>query len=351
MTSQRHEADAMRRAIELSRRGPANGANPRVGCVILDAAGRVIAEGWHRGRGTAHAEVAALDDLADRSLAVGATAVVTLEPCNHTGATGPCSEALIDAGVGRVVYAVADPGASSSGGGDRLRSAGIDVETGLLADEAEANIRPWLTAMRRGTPFVTVKWASSLDGRAAAADGTSRWITGPSARADVHRRRAEAGAIAVGTGTVFSDDPSLTARDPDGGELSEQPIPVIVGRRSVPRDSRVLAHPAGVIEYPSRDLRGLLQMLAERDIRHVFVEGGPALASAFLAAGLADDVLVYIAPTLLGGPLTAITDLGVRTISEQTRMHFDHIELLGDDVLLVARPLSPTTLPTTKEDD
>ncbi|PPF61508.1 bifunctional diaminohydroxyphosphoribosylaminopyrimidine deaminase/5-amino-6-(5-phosphoribosylamino)uracil reductase RibD [Clavibacter michiganensis] len=341
----------MRRAIELSRRGPANGANPRVGCVILDAAGRVIAEGWHRGRGTAHAEVAALDDLADRSLAVGATAVVTLEPCNHTGATGPCSEALIDAGVGRVVYAVADPGASSSGGGDRLRSAGIDVETGLLADEAEANIRPWLTAMRRGTPFVTVKWASSLDGRAAAADGTSRWITGPSARADVHRRRAEAGAIAVGTGTVFSDDPSLTARDPDGGELSEQPIPVIVGRRSVPRDSRVLAHPAGVIEYPSRDLRGLLQMLAERDIRHVFVEGGPALASAFLAAGLADDVLVYIAPTLLGGPLTAITDLGVRTISEQTRMHFDHIELLGDDVLLVARPLSPNTLPTTKEDD
>ena len=241
MTSQRHEADAMRRAIELSRRGPANGANPRVGCVILDAAGRVIAEGWHRGRGTAHAEVAALDDLADRSLAVGATAVVTLEPCNHTGATGPCSEALIDAGVGRVVYAVADPGASSSGGGDRLRSAGIDVETGLLADEAEANIRPWLIAMRRGTPFVTVKWASSLDGRAAAADGTSRWITGASARADVHRRRAEAGAIAVGTGTVFSDDPSLTARDPDGGELSEQPIPVIVGRRSVPRDSRVLA--------------------------------------------------------------------------------------------------------------
>ena len=351
MTSQRHEADAMRRAIELSRRGPANGANPRVGCVILDAAGRVIAEGWHRGRGTAHAEVAALDDLADRSLAVGATAVVTLEPCNHTGATGPCSEALIDAGVGRVVYAVADPGASSSGGGDRLRSAGIDVETGLLADEAEANIRPWLIAMRRGTPFVTVKWASSLDGRAAAADGTSRWITGASARADVHRRRAEAGAIAVGTGTVFSDDPSLTARDPDGGELSEQPIPVIVGRRSVPRDSRVLAHPAGVIEYPSRDLRGLLQMLAERDIRHVFVEGGPALASAFLAAGLADDVLVYIAPTLLGGPLTAITDLGVRTISEQTRMHFDHIELLGDDVLLVARPLSPNTLPTTKEDD
>ncbi|SMQ60103.1 bifunctional diaminohydroxyphosphoribosylaminopyrimidine deaminase/5-amino-6-(5-phosphoribosylamino)uracil reductase RibD [Agreia sp. VKM Ac-1783] len=350
MTSQRHETDAMRRAIELSRRGPANGANPRVGCVILDAEGRVIAEGWHRGRGTAHAEVAALGALADRALAQGATAVVTLEPCNHTGATGPCSEALIDAGVGRVVYAVADPGASSSGGGERLRMAGVDVEEGVLGDEAEENIRPWLTSIRRGVPFVTVKWASSLDGRAAAADGSSRWITGPSSRADVHRRRAEAGAIVAGTGTVLADDPSLTARDSDGRELSEQPIAVIVGRRSVPRDSRVFAHPAGAIEYPSRDLSGLLTMLAERDVRHVFVEGGPTVASAFLAAGLADEVLVYLAPTVLGGPVTAITDVGVRTISEQARMRFDHIELLGDDVLLVARPLTTNDLPT-KEDD
>ncbi|SKA93538.1 diaminohydroxyphosphoribosylaminopyrimidine deaminase / 5-amino-6-(5-phosphoribosylamino)uracil reductase [Agreia bicolorata] len=351
MTSQRHEADAMRRAIELSRRGPANGANPRVGCVILDASGRVIAEGWHRGRGTDHAEVAALSALTDRSLAIGATAVVTLEPCNHTGTTGPCSEALIDAGVSRVVYSVADPGASSSGGAERLREAGIDVEAGLLVDEGEENIRPWLTAMRRGTPFVTVKWASSLDGRVAAADGTSRWITGPSARADVHRRRAEAGAIVAGTGTVIADDPSLTARDADDRELTEQPIPVIVGRRSVPRDSRVLAHPAGVIEYPSRDLPGLLEVLATRDVRHVFVEGGPTVASAFLAAGLADEVLVYVAPTVLGGPLTAITDIGVSTISEQARMRFDHVELLGDDVLLVARPLTMNHMHTTKEDD
>jgi diaminohydroxyphosphoribosylaminopyrimidine deaminase/5-amino-6-(5-phosphoribosylamino)uracil reductase len=165
MTRQRPEADAMRRAIELSRRGPANGANPRVGCVILDASGRVVAEGWHRGRGTAHAEVAALAALAHPALAAGATAVVTLEPCNHTGATGPCSEALIAAGIGRVVFAVADPGVSSAGGAERLREAGVEVEQGLLADEAEQNIRPWLTAMRRGTPFVTVKWASSLGGR------------------------------------------------------------------------------------------------------------------------------------------------------------------------------------------
>jgi diaminohydroxyphosphoribosylaminopyrimidine deaminase/5-amino-6-(5-phosphoribosylamino)uracil reductase len=353
MTSQPHEADAMRRAIELSRRGPANGANPRVGCVILDAAGRVIAEGWHRGRGTAHAEVAALSSLADPALAAGATAVVTLEPCNHTGATGPCSEALIAAGVRRVVYAVADPGVSSAGGAQRLRDAHVEVEEGLLGDAAEENIRPWLTAMRRGTPFVTVKWASSLDGRVAAADGTSRWITGPAARADVHRRRAEAGVIAVGTGTVLVDDPSLTARDANGADLPEQPIPVVVGRRAVPRDSRVLAHPAGAIEYASRDLPALLASLAARDVRHVFVEGGPTLASAFLAAGLADEVLVYMAPSLLGGSRTAVTDIGVRTISEQARLRFDRVEVLGDDVLLVARPLPLTTsaLTTTKEDD
>lgn len=351
MTSQSHEADAMRRAIELSRRGPAHGPNPRVGCVILDASGRVIAEGWHRGRGTAHAEVRALDALSDRALAAGATAIVTLEPCNHTGSTGPCSEALIAAGIDRVVYAVADPGASSSGGAQRLRAAGIQVEEGVLGDEAAENIRPWLTAMRRGTPFVTVKWASSLDGRVAAADGSSRWITGAAARADVHRRRAESGAIVVGTGTVLADDPSLTARDADGRPLDDQPIPVVVGRRSVPRDSRVLAHPAGVIEYPHRDLPGLLASLAERDVRHVFVEGGPTLASAFLAAGLADEVLVYLAPTLLGGPLTAVTEIGVHTISEQARFRFDQVEALGDDVLLVARPLCSTEFATTKEDD
>jgi diaminohydroxyphosphoribosylaminopyrimidine deaminase/5-amino-6-(5-phosphoribosylamino)uracil reductase len=353
MSSQSREADAMRRAIELSRRGPANDANPRVGCVILDASGRVITEGWHRGQGTAHAEVAALDALDDPSLAAGATAVVTLEPCNHTGTTGPCSEALIAAGVSRVVYAVADPGVSSAGGGTRLREAGVDVSHGLLADEAAQNILPWLTAVRRGTPFVTVKWASSLDGRAAAADGTSRWITGPAARNDVHRRRAEVGAIVVGTGTVLADDPSLTARDADGRDLDDQPIPVVVGRRSVPRDARVLAHPAGVIEHPDRDLPALLTSLAARRVRHVFVEGGPTLASAFLAAGLADEVLVYLAPTLLGGPLTAVTDIGVPSISAQHRMRFTRVERLGDDVLLVARPEAgpdPEFSPT-KEDD
>ncbi|WP_241990566.1 bifunctional diaminohydroxyphosphoribosylaminopyrimidine deaminase/5-amino-6-(5-phosphoribosylamino)uracil reductase RibD, partial [Cryobacterium sp. TMB3-12] len=175
----------MRRALQLAGNGPAEGVNPRVGCVILSPAGEIIAEGWHRGAGTCHAEVDALARL-DPADARGATAVVTLEPCNHTGRTGPCALALIDAGIGRVVYAVADPGPHSSGGGDRLRAAGIDVTGGLLADEVAAFLADWLVSARLGRPFVTVKWASSLDGRAAAADGTSQWITGPAARRDVH---------------------------------------------------------------------------------------------------------------------------------------------------------------------
>ena len=348
MTTTLQEREAMGRAILLSGRGPANGPNPRVGCVLLNAGGSVIAEGWHRGKGTPHAEVAALSALAHPDLARGATAIVTLEPCNHTGSTGPCSTALIDAGISRVVYAVADPGAASSGGAARLAQAGLSVEAGLLGAEAEANIRPWLTSVRRGTPFVTVKWASSLDGRAAAADGSSQWITGVEARDDVHRRRSEAGAILVGTGTVLADDPGLTARDRDGALLSEQPLAVVVGRRAIARDARVLAHPAGVFVFDGHDLTDLLGRLAARSVHHVFVEGGPTLASAFLAAGLADEVLAYVAPTLLGGPRVAVTNIDVPTITDQRRLSFDSVHRLGDDVLLIAHPLT-TTPPESKD--
>ncbi|WP_233551150.1 bifunctional diaminohydroxyphosphoribosylaminopyrimidine deaminase/5-amino-6-(5-phosphoribosylamino)uracil reductase RibD, partial [Cryobacterium melibiosiphilum] len=206
---------AMRRAFALAANGPATGVNPRVGCVLLRADGTLLAEGWHRGAGTPHAEVDALRNLVAQhgpDAARGATAVVTLEPCNHTGRTGPCAQALIDAGVARVVYAVADPGRHSSGGAKTLRAADIDVRGGLLEADGTAFLGDWLVAARLGRPFVTVKWAASLDGRAAASDGTSQWITGTPARLDVHRRRAAADAILVGTGTVLADDPALTAR-------------------------------------------------------------------------------------------------------------------------------------------
>ncbi|WP_308796808.1 bifunctional diaminohydroxyphosphoribosylaminopyrimidine deaminase/5-amino-6-(5-phosphoribosylamino)uracil reductase RibD [Agromyces silvae] len=338
------DGDAMRRALELAALGPARGVNPRVGCVLLGPDGTTLAEGWHRGAGTAHAEVDALSKLAPGE-AIGATAVVTLEPCNHTGRTGPCSEALIDAGVARVVYGVSDPGDRSAGGAERLRAAGVEVVPlhdldQALANEVEAFLADWLFTVRHARPRVVVKWASTLDGRAAAADGSSQWITGAAARADVHRRRADADAIAVGTGTLLADDPALTARATDGDLLAHQPVPVVFGRRHVPADARVTRHPESVIQLDGRDLAADLALLARRGVRSLFVEGGPTLASAFLAAGFADELLVYLAPALLGGPRLALGDLGVPTIAEALRFDFAAIERLGDDLLVVANPVA-----------
>ncbi|RXZ72163.1 bifunctional diaminohydroxyphosphoribosylaminopyrimidine deaminase/5-amino-6-(5-phosphoribosylamino)uracil reductase RibD [Agromyces albus] len=327
----------MRRALELAERGPARGINPRVGCVIVAPDGAVIAEGWHRGAGTAHAEVDALSRL-EPGAARGATAIVTLEPCNHIGRTGPCAIALIDAGIARVVYAVADPGDHSAGGAERLREAGIVVEGGMLADEVEAFLGDWLFAARHRRPHVTVKWASSLDGRIAAADGSSQWITGHAARSDVHRRRTAADAIAVGTGTVLADDPSLTARDDTGALLPEQPVPVVFGSRAIPPHAALLRHPHEPVLLTGADLVADLAELQRRGIRSLFIEGGPTLASAFVAAGLADELLVYLAPVLLGGPMLALGELGVASIDAAHRYQLADVERLGGDVLLVAHP-------------
>jgi diaminohydroxyphosphoribosylaminopyrimidine deaminase/5-amino-6-(5-phosphoribosylamino)uracil reductase len=230
------------------------------------------------------------------------------------------------------------PGEHSAGGAERLHEAGVAVEGGVLGAEVEAMLDDWLFAARYRRPRVTVKWASSLDGRAAASDGSSQWITGPAARADVHRRRAAADAIAVGMGTVLADDPALTARDADGGLVEEQPIPVVFGRRPVPADTAVMRHPHAPILLDGADLAADLHELHRRGIRSLFVEGGPTLASAFLAAGLADEVLVYLAPALLGGPRLAVGDLGISTITGARRLDFAAVERLGDDLLVVAHP-------------
>jgi len=343
MQQQHRLESVMRRALQLAAYGPATGVNPRVGCVILSPTGETLAEGWHRGAGTNHAEVDALSHLAPGA-ARGATAVVTLEPCNHTGRTGPCSVALIDAGIARVVFGVADPGRSSSGGAVHLRAAGVDVTGGLLAADGEAFLGDWLVAARLGRPFVTVKWASSLDGRAAAADGSSQWITGPLARQDVHRRRSQADAILVGTGTALADDPALTARAADGSLLPQQPVPVIVGDRAVPDGAAVHRHPRPALFEPGHDVAALLDRLHTRGIRRVFVEGGPTLASAFVRAGLVDQYLVYLAPTLLGGDRLALGDLGITGIDEQRRLRIDDLLRLGDDLLLIGSPTPGPTL-------
>ena len=332
---------AMRHALSVAAHGPAFGVNPQVGCVILDAEGRMLAEGWHRGAGTAHAEVDALSKLTPEQ-ARGATAVVTLEPCNHTGLTGPCSQALIDAGIARVFYGASDPGPVSGGGADRLRQAGVEVTGDTLLSEAEEFLHRWLTAARLRRPFVTLKWASSLDGRAAAADGSSQWITGTAARQRVHEQRASSDAILVGTGTVLADDPSLTARGEAGELLEHQPIPVVIGSTPVPSGAKLLKHPQALIHAPTRDLGAVLHDLFERGVRHAFVEGGPTLASAFIAAGLVDEYLIYLAPALIGGDRLAVGDIGVDSIADARRLGIRAIERVGDDVLIVARPLIST---------
>lgn len=336
MTVSDREWQAMGRARDLALLGP-RGINPQVGAIVLSPTGDVLAEGWHRGAGTPHAEVDALSRLAPGA-ARGATMVVTLEPCNHTGRTGPCALALIEAGVARVVYSVEDPAEVSGGGAERLRAHGIEVEPGVRADEIRTMIAGWLDASRRGRPHVSIKWAQSLDGRAAAADGSSRWITGPDARRDVHRRRADADAIVAGIGTILADDPALTARADDGSLLPAQPLPVVLGRREVPADAAVRRHPRELLHLDGTDLADALSQLRRRGIQRVFVEGGPTLAASFVRAGLADELLVYVSPILLGGPRVALDDVGVGSIAAARRFAFTDVRPLGADVLFTAVP-------------
>lgn len=328
---------AMRRALELALLGPAKGVNPQVGAVILDKHGEIIAEGWHRGSGTPHAEVDALSKL-DR-VPAGATAVVTLEPCNHTGKTGPCSQALIEAGISTVVYAVDDPGQESAGGAQTLRAAFVEVIDGVLADEAEEQGRVWLTAHRKQRPYVTLKWASSFDGRAAANDRSSKWISGSESRADAHVRRSEADAILVGTGTVLADDPELTARHPDGTLYETQPLRVIVGESELPIDARVFNSDAQTIQLKTRSLFDALQSLWTEKIKHVFVEGGPRVASEFIRLGLVDEYVVYQAPMMLGGEKLAVGDIGIENISQAQKLRFAEVKRMGDDIFVRANPI------------
>ncbi|WP_449385200.1 bifunctional diaminohydroxyphosphoribosylaminopyrimidine deaminase/5-amino-6-(5-phosphoribosylamino)uracil reductase RibD [Cellulomonas soli] len=333
------EVSAMERAFALAARGPAHGPNPRVGCVLLAPDGTRLGEGWHRGAGTAHAEVAALVDARERGHDVhGATAVVTLEPCNHTGRTGPCSEALLAAGVARVVAAVGDPNPAAAGGAQRLAAAGVEVVTGVLADQGEVVLGAWLPAVRRARPFVTLKIAASLDGRVAAPDGTSRWITSAVARQHAHDLRAEVDAIVVGTGTALLDDPSLTARTASGELHHHQPLRVVVGHRDVPAGARLRGPGGELVPVRTHDPAVVLEALHAREVRHVLVEGGPVLAAAFLAAGLVDEVHAYVAPVLLGAGRAAIGDLGVATIGDALRLVPREVIPLGPDVLVVATP-------------
>lgn len=346
MSATTAERAAMQRALELAAQGPARGPNPRVGCVLLDADGAPIAEGFHRGAGTPHAEVEALRRATESrgpGAARGTTAVVTLEPCNHHGRTGPCADALLAAGVARVVHGQHDPNPAASGGAARLRAAGVEVVGGVLADEARALNAVWTRAQELGRPVVTWKVASTLDGRSAAADGTSRWITGRAARHDVHRLRAGADAVVVGTGTALADDPDLTVRH--APLTGQQPDRVVVGLRDLPPSSRLArAAAAGkaVMHLRTHDPHEVLDLLWYREHRHVLLEGGPALAAAFWRAGLVDDVVAYVAPVLLGVGASAVADLGIGTIADAARLDLLDVAVLPRD------PDDPTDIPTVR---
>ena len=355
----------MREALALAERAIGlSDPNPRVGCVLLDRDGRTIGRGSTQVAGEAHAEVMALRDAdAQGHDARGATVVVTLEPCSHHGRTPPCADALVEAGVGRVVVATRDPNPLVAGGGmRRLAAAGIAVEDGPLGDEAAALNVGFVSRMVRGRPFVRMKVAVSLDGRTALPDGTSRWITGESARADGHAWRRRAGAVLTGVGTVQEDDPRLDVRLVP---TARQPLRVVVDARlRTSPEARIVQPPgavlvvaavddaaaqfaleargAEVVRLPSPsgkvDLPALLGELARRGVNELHVEAGERLNGSFLREGLVDELLVYVAPTLLGEG-RALAALGpFATIAEAPRFRIVEAEPIGGDLRLRLRP-------------
>lgn len=332
--------------------------NPRVGCVIVRG-GNVIGEGFHERAGGPHAESAALADARARGNDPrGATVYVTLEPCNHQGRTGPCSEALIDAGVARVVFAMRDPHAAAQGGAATLAAAGIAIDEGVLEEDARELNLGFVSNVTRGMPWVRSKIAASLDGRTALLDGKSQWITGPEARADGHAWRARACAILTGVGTVAQDNPALTVR---ALPTSRQPLRIVVDRHGdTPRDARVLADDNALIVTASSkpgtafgkvevldlpnpegrvDLAALLRVLASRGINELHVEAGARLNGALVEAGLVDEFLVYLAPSMIGEPARgmAMRAAPLAVLDGRIPLAFHGVERIGADLRIVAR--------------
>ena len=327
---------AMQRAIALSQKGLGKCApNPIVGAVILDATGNIVGEGFHdRMSSTDHAEVVAIKSAGD--LTKGATIVVTLEPCNHTGSTGPCVQVIIDAGISTVVFAVNDPNAVAAGGADVLRAAGIKVVEGVLSEEAANANRAWLTKIAKRRPYFVWKVATTLDAKIAASDGTSKWISNDVSRSDVQRLRRESDAILVGTNTVIADNPHLIPRGEFSG-YSRNPIRVIFGESDLPKDSKVFDSAAETVQVKSRDLNDLVSKLNELGVRQVFVEAGSTLASAMVAAGLIDELVIYQAPALLGSGKSFYSNDFESTIKDQMRLEHISTEVLAGDVKSVYR--------------
>ena len=359
------DASFMARCLELARRAEGRTApNPIVGAVVVDPRGRVLAEGWHRGAGMPHGEIEALGQLGGR--APGATLYVNLEPCNHTGRMPPCAPQVVASGVARVVIGMLDPFPGHGGGAEVLRAAGIEVTEGVLAEACTAANRPFVSWATRRRPWFVLKAAMSIDGKIAMPSGESRWITGAPARAHAHRLRDRCDAIVVGIGTVLADDPQLTVRGVEGGRdparvvvdsqlrtppdarvlpaASDSPARTIIATtRGAPEGPEVALRAAGaeVWRLPAAegvDLRALAAELANVGLLDVMVEGGGILHAAFLSSGLPDELWLYVAPIILGGPAPSWVGGAVaRSLATAPRWKWDaEPERLGDDWLLRA---------------
>jgi diaminohydroxyphosphoribosylaminopyrimidine deaminase/5-amino-6-(5-phosphoribosylamino)uracil reductase len=340
------EHAAMGRALELAAQGrTSTQPNPRVGCVIAQGE-QIVGEGWHQRSGEPHAEVFALRAAGER--ARGATAFVTLEPCNHHGRTPPCSEALIAAGIARVIYASGDPNPRVDGSGAaRLREAGIVVEQGLRAIEGEELNLGFFSRMRRQRPWLRLKMAASLDGRTATASGESQWITSEAARADVQRWRAESAAILSTSATVLADDPRLSVRLPD---VSRQPLRVLLDREGkIPSQARLFSEPGEVLQLTSKEialdasgrlsLPAVLTALNAREINEVWTEAGATLAGSLITADLVDEFVVYLAPMLLGSEGRPLAALQIGRLLDASRWQTTDLRQIGPDIRIMLRPL------------
>ena len=315
---------AMARAIECARLGLGKTfPNPIVGAVITSATGEFISEGFHSG--TEHAEVIAI--AAAKEIPAGSIIYVTLEPCNHQGKTPPCTQALIDAGITKVVYSVTDPNPIAAGGAEKLRNSGIEVVAGLLESEAAFDNRAWLTKMAMQRPRITWKIASTMDGKVAAADGTSKWITSELARADVALLRSQADAIVSSTATVKADNPLLTSKG-----AGKNPVRIVMGRSEIASGSQILNADAETIAIKSRDLQELITLANSHGFNQLLIESGPTFGTALLKAGLIDEVILFQAPTFFGSGTPSISDLGINSISQRLDFEIADVEVIGADL-------------------
>jgi diaminohydroxyphosphoribosylaminopyrimidine deaminase/5-amino-6-(5-phosphoribosylamino)uracil reductase len=356
--AQARDSDFMQQALAQAALGLySTTPNPRVGCVLVAATGEVVGQGYHVRAGEGHAEVNALAAAGER--ARGATAYVTLEPCDHHGRTGPCSQALIDAGVAEVVYAMQDLNPLVAGKGlARLRRAGIAVRGPVLEAEAVALNLGFIKRMQTGLPYVRCKLAMSLDGRTAMANGESQWITGPAAREDVQKLRARSCSIITGAGTVLADNPLLNVRSLALGANPRQPLRIVIDSQlRTPTDAQIYAAPEQTVVATTQpvnlhgavtawsldgekvDLAALIRRLGEQGHNEVLIEAGPALAGAFMVAGLIDELVVYMAGKLMGSTARPLVDLPLAHMADSIALNISAVQPVGDDWRIIAKPI------------